>query len=254
IGKVRDNLAAEFQNGGGGKFYQIRGGVVMALIEGIVLGIKYFNKDNGDKEKLEYKAAFLITTAAGIELAALGVQSVATRFAPTGVVGRGAAISLGGVRLVGGSLATVGGVMLASIDFEDAAKAYDRDYKVLGLAYFARAVASFGLSGLAGLVSLSYSGPLLRFLVGANSRSLFVLTIEKLAGSRLIPVILRLIGIGSFITVGISVAIIFLSPDEMEEWCWHSCLKKWEPGNFLKPFKDQETELKKLYESLKAVS
>ncbi|MGH8467398.1 MAG: T6SS effector BTH_I2691 family protein [Pseudomonas sp.] len=253
IGKVRDNLAAEFQNGGG-KFYQIRGGVIMALIEGIVLGIKYFNKDNGDKEKLEYKAAFLITTAAGIELAALGVQSVATRFAPTGVVGRGAAISLGGLRLVGGSLATVGGVMLASIDYEDAAKAYDSDYRVLGHAYFARAVVSFGLSGLAGLVSLSYSGPLLRFLVGASSRSLLVLAIENFAASGLVPVFLRLIGIGSFITIGISVAIIFLSPNEMEEWCWHSCLRDWESGKLLKPFKDQETELKKLYESLKAVN
>ncbi|RWU22608.1 hypothetical protein DM813_12850, partial [Pseudomonas alkylphenolica] len=254
IGKVRDNLAAEFQNGGGGKFYQIRGGVVMALIEGIVLGIKYFNKDNGDKEKLEYKAAFLITTAAGIELAALGVQSVATRFAPTGVVGRGAAISLGGLRLVGGSLATVGGVMLASIDYEDGKKYWQKKHNLLGSAYLARAIVSGGISALGAAVAFSYSGPLLRFLVGKNSRLGFVLTIEKFAGSRLVPVFLRLIGIGSFITVGISVAIIFLSPDEMEEWCWHSCLREWKSGDFLKPFKDQETELEKLYESLQAVN
>ncbi|RWU24357.1 hypothetical protein DM813_08270, partial [Pseudomonas alkylphenolica] len=254
IGKVRDNLAAEFQNGGGGKFYQIRGGVVMALIEGIVLGIKYFNKDNGDKEKLEYKAAFLITTAAGIELAALGVQSVATRFAPTGVVGRGAAISLGGLRLVGGSLATVGGVMLASIDYEDGKKYWNKDYNMLGSAYLARAIVSGGISALGAAVAFSYSGPLLRFLVGKNSRLGFVLTIEKFAGSRMVPVFLRLIGIGSFITVGISVAIIFLFPDEMEEWCWHSCLREWKSGDLLKPFKDQETELEKLYESLQAVN
>lgn len=254
IGRVRNTLTAEFQNGGGGQFYQVRAGVIMALIEGVILGIKAYRKDDGEKENLEYKAALWITTAAGIELAAISIQSVATRYAPTGVVGRGAAFTLGGLRLLGGSFATVGGAMLAFVDYEDGGKMFDRKYKILGSAYYARAIVSSGVAGLSALVSLSYSGPLLRFLVGANSRSGFVLAIEGFAGSRLIPVFLRLIGIGSIITLGISVIIIYLTPNAMEEWTGHSCLKKWEKEGFLKPFPNQETELRKLYEALHAVN
>lgn len=254
IGRVRNTLAAEFQNGGGGQFYQIRAGVIMALIEGVILGFKAYKKDDGEKEYLEYKAALLITNAAGIELTALSIQSVAARYAPTGVVGRGAAVTLGGLRLLGGSLAAVGGAMLAFVDYEDGEKMFDRKYKILGSAYYSRAIVSSGVAGLSALVSLSYSGPLLRFLVGANSRAGFVLAIEGLAGSRLIPVFLRLIGIGSIIALGISVLIMYLTPNVMEEWTWHSCLKKWEGEGFLKPFPNQETELKKLYEALYAVN
>ncbi|MFK1566995.1 T6SS effector BTH_I2691 family protein [Pseudomonas aeruginosa] len=255
IRRVRETLTAEFQNGGGGQFYQVRAGVIMAIIEGVILGFKAYKKDDGEKEYLEYKAALLITNAAGIELAALSIQSVATRYAPTGVVGRGAAVTLGGLRLFGGSLATVGGAMLTFIDYDDYKKYSGRGYRVLGNAYLARAIVSGGVAGLAALVSLSYSGPLLRFLVGANSRAGYVLAIEALAGSRLIAVLLRLIGIGSLITLGISALIMYLAPNAMDEWIWHSCLKKWEEKEgFLKPFPNQETELQKLYEALHAVN
>ncbi len=254
IGRVRNSLATEFQTGGGGQFYQIRGGVIMAIIEGVILGIKSFKKDEGEKERLEYKAAVLITSAAGIELAAISIQSVATRYAPTGVVGRGAAITLGGLRIIGGSLAAVGGAMLAFVDYEDGKKYWQKKYNILGSAYFARSFVSTGISGLAAVVSFSYSGPLLRFLFGANSRAWVILAVEGLASSGLVPIFLRLIGIGSFITVGLSVAIAYLSPNEMEEWCGHSCLREWNSGDLLKPFKDQETELKKLYKSLQAVN
>jgi len=50
------------------------------------------------------------------------------------------------------------------------------------------------------------------------------------------------------------VAIIFLSPDDMEEWCWHSCFKNIGKNDFFKPFKNQEVELQKLYSALKGVS
>lgn len=254
IGRVRDSVMREFQNSGKGAFQQLRGGVLLALLESIILGVKVSNKEAGEKEYLEYKAAMLITTAAAIELAALGVQMVADRYAPTGVVGRGAAVSLGGLRLVGGSLASVGGAMLAYVDFEDGKKAFDKNYKVLSGAYFARSGVSLGISVLAGVVSVSSTGPLLRFIFGQNSSFKIVSLIEGLAGSKYMPIILRLIGIGSLVTIGISVAMIYLYPDDMEEWCWHSCLKEWKSDVLLKPFKDQETELQKLYEALEALT
>lgn len=253
ISRVRDSMMREFQNGGRGDFRQLRGGLLLTIIEGVILGVKASNREGGEKEYLEYQAAFLITTAAGLELAALGVQSVADRFASGGVVARGAAVSLGGLRLVGGSLATVGGGMLAYIDFQDSDKAFDKDYNLLGSAYFARGVLSLGISILGGLVSVSYTGSLLRLIFGQQSQLQIISAVEGLAGSKLRGIMLRLIGIGSLVTLGVSVAIIYFLPDDMEQWCWHSCLKERTSNGFFKPFQDQETELQKLYEALDAV-
>lgn len=132
ISRVRDSVMQEFQNSGKGAFYQLRGSALLALLESIILGVKISNKDAGDKEYLEYKAAMLITTAAAVELTAVGVQMIADRYAPTGVVGRGASISLGGLRLVGGSLAMVGGAYMVILDVNEAKLSRRRGLKVLG--------------------------------------------------------------------------------------------------------------------------
>ncbi|MFW3895021.1 T6SS effector BTH_I2691 family protein [Pseudomonas bharatica] len=253
INRVRDSIMREFQNGAGGDFRRLRGGLLLAIIEGVILGVKASNREGGEKEYLEYQAAFLITSAAGIELAALGVQSVADRFGSRGVVARGTAVALGGLRLVGGSLATVGGGMLAYVDFIDGKKSFENDFRVLGGAYFLRSALSLGVSVLGGLVSISYTAPLLRLIFGQKSQLQMISAVEGLAGAGLRGIMLRLIGIGSLVTLGISLAIIYLSPDDMEQWCWHSCLKERTSDGFFKPFQDQETELQKLYEALEAV-
>ncbi|MCU1731217.1 MULTISPECIES: T6SS effector BTH_I2691 family protein, partial [unclassified Pseudomonas] len=254
IGRVRDTLMREFQNGGGGQFKQLRGGVLLAMIEGIVLGVKASKKDEGEKEYLEYQAAILITSAAGVELTAIGVASVASRYASTGVVGRGAAISLGGLRLGGGMLALAGGVYMVMLDVDDMASSFKSERRALGYAYLGRAVVSAGISILASVVSISYSAPLLRWVLGANSQWGALLFLENLAASRLIPLFLRLIGMGTLVTLALSIVIMLLTPEEMEEWCLHSCFGKRMPGSFFKAYKDQKTELEKLYQALKALS
>ncbi|RQS61569.1 hypothetical protein DID96_32695, partial [Burkholderia sp. Bp8963] len=254
IGRVRNTLTTEFQNGGGGQFYQIRAGVILAIIEGVILFVKSTKKDEGERERLEFKAAFLITAAAGIELAAVSVETVTRRYAPTGVVGRGAAIALGGLRLGGGVLATVGGAYMVVMDIEDTAKALHRGQWILAQAYRVRAVVSAGITALSATVSFSYSGPLLRWLLGANSRASVILIAEGLAGSRLMPLFLTLMTVGTLTTLGISVAIAVLSPNEMEEWCWHSCFGKRKLGSFFKPYKDEKTELETLYKSFMAAN
>lgn len=180
IGRVRNTLATDFQNGGGGRFYQIRAGVIMAMIEGVILFVKATKMGEGERERLEFKAAGFVTAAAGIELAAVGVESVATRYGPTTVVGRGAGVALGGLRLGGGLLATVGGAMLVAMDIDDSRSSFQRKHRVLGGAYFARAVVSSGITLLATVVSFSYSGPLLRWLIGTNSQSSVILAVEAL--------------------------------------------------------------------------
>lgn len=252
IDRARDAAMREFQSSGKGAFHQMRGGLVLTLLESIIFGVKLSKKDEGDKEYLEYQAAFLITTAAGIELAALGVEIVANRYQRPGVTGQGARVVLGGLRLVGGSLAAVGGGMLAVIDFQDAGNAFDKEQHALSGAYVARAVATLGVSAVGMAASLSFSGPLLRLIFRENSR--VVIFVEALSTPRMAALILRSLGLGSLVTIGVSVLIAYLTPEEMEEWCWHSCLKAWKSEGFFKPFKDQQTELQKLYQALKEVS
>lgn len=253
ISRVRDSVMREFQSGGKGAFQQLRGSALLALLEGIILGVKASKKDEGEKEYLEYQAAFLITTAAAIELTAVGVQMVANRYTPSGVVGRGAAISLGGLRLVGGSLATVGGAYLVILDVRDTSSSFQRGLYSLGYAYMGRAIVSGGVTALAAVISVSYTAPLLRWALGANSQWGGLLLLENLGASRFIPLFLRLIGMGTLITLVLSVAIAILMPEEMEEWCWHSCFGRRKEG-FFKPYADQKTELEKLYQALKAAN
>ena len=248
IGRARDAAMREFQSSGKGAFHQMRGGLVLTLLESIIFGVKLSKKDEGDKEYMEYQAAFLITTAAGIELSALGVEMVASRYQRPGVTGHGARVSLGGLRLVGGSLAAVGGGMLAVIDFQDAGNAYEKKQNALVTAYMGRAITTLGISAVGMAASLSYSGPLLRLIFDQHSR--IILFVEVLSTPRMAAIILRALGIGSFVTAGISILIAYLTPEKMEEWCWHSCLKDWKSDGFFKPFKDQQTELQKLYQAL----
>lgn len=248
IGRARDAAMREFQGSGKGAFHQMRGGLVLTLLESIIFGVKLSKKDEGDKEYMEYQAALLITTAAAIELAALGVEMVASHYHRPGVTGRGARVSLGGLRLISGSLASVGGAILGVVDYGDYKSYKEKGYKLLGNAYLSRSIVSFLMAGSGAMLSLSYSAPLLSLVFGQHS-SLIVL-MEAFKSSKIAAVMLRLVGLGGIAILGISVLIAFLSPKEMEEWCWHSCLKDWKSDGFFKPFSDQGVELQKLYEAL----
>ena len=145
--RARDAAMREFQSSGKGPFHQMRGGLVLTLLESIIFGVKLSKKDEGDKEYMEFQAAFLITTAAGIELAALGVEMVANRYQRPGVTGQGARVVLGGLRLVGGSLASVGGAILGVVDYGDYRAYTEKGYQLLGNAYLSRSLVSFPYGG-----------------------------------------------------------------------------------------------------------
>ena len=124
----------------------------------------------------------------------------------------------------------------------------------LGYAYLSRAFVSAGVTVLATVISITYSAPLLRWVLGANSQWRGLLLLEGLSTSRFAPLLLRLIGMGTLITLALSVVIAVLTPEKMEEWCWHSCFGKRNPGSFLKAYSDQKTELEKLFQALEAAS
>ncbi|WP_321896138.1 T6SS effector BTH_I2691 family protein [Burkholderia cepacia] len=260
IARVRNTLTQEFQNRGNGQFYKVRAGVIVALVESIALLTKAAGSDKGTKEYAELTAAGLVTAAAGFELAATGIESVAARYAPSTVLGRGASIALGGMKLFGGLLATVGGGISAAIALVDAAGAFREDRRVLGYAYLGQAMLSTAITALASVLSLSASGPYLRWLLQNTERTLLRLILPPLirwSAALAVPEVTAMLGLalGWATAIGVVVAVVIwaILPDELESWCTHSCLGKRDPSSFWKPFKSEEKELVSLYEAFGAL-
>lgn len=261
ISKVRKELEHEFQRAGGGEFYKIRGGVIVALLEAVGLLTRASAADKSGREWADLSAVGLCTIAAGFELAATGVESVATKYAATTVVGRGASIAFGGLRLWAGGLATIGGGVSVVLDGVDAAKASREKRYTLKYAYIAHGLVSLTITGLAGAISLSASGAFLRWVLANTERSFLqallpflIDSAEALAAPELAALLGLALGWSTVIGLAITVVIYMLAPDALEDWCAHSCLGKRESGSFAQTFKDEATELGKLYEAFQAVS
>lgn len=260
IAGVRNTLTREFQNAGSGQFYKVRAGVIVALVESIALLTKAASSNKGTKEYAELTAAGLVTAAAGFELAATGIESVAARYAPTTVVGRGASIALGGLKLFGGLLATVGGAISAGLAIADAASARREGRYVLSYAYLGQAVISATITTLASMLSLSASGAYLNWLLQNTQRTLLRLILPQLirwSAALAVPEVAAMLGLAlgwaTVIGVLVAVAIWTITPDEMESWCTHSCFGKRGRNSFWKPFENEEKELIGLYQAFNAV-
>lgn len=261
IGRAREALAREFQTGGNSEFYKIRGGAIIALIEAVLLLAKGSASDKDTRQWAELTAAGLTTAAAGFELAAMSVGSVAARYGPATVVGRGSSIMLGGLKLAGGGLATLGGAIMAVLDAVDFQRAFSRDRYALASAYLAHAIVCFGIAGLSAAISLSASAPFLRWLLESTQKQLLrallpavVRQAEALATTQIAAMLGLALGWSAALGIAITVVVWTLEPDAMETWCRHSCFGLRDPGSFEKPHKDEATEIQRLYEALEAVN
>lgn len=75
--------------------------------------------DSDARIKTELMAAAMTTAAAGFEIGASYVDQVVTRYGANSVTGKGAAATLGRLKLWGAGLAGIGGSLLAWWDFTD---------------------------------------------------------------------------------------------------------------------------------------
>lgn len=260
INRVRETLTNDFQNSGGGQFYKLRVGVIVATIESVVLLSKAGGADKGSREYAELTAAALITAAAGLELAATGVGYVATRYAPSTVVGRGASIVLGGLRIMAGGLGVMGGGISAALSFTDATEAFRQDRRILGFAYLVQTLVSTSIFTLAGAIAISSSGAYLQWLLSSTQNVLWRTTLPYFFRATTLlttPNIAAMTGLalGWATGVGVALAVVIwaISPDELERWCHHSCIAKRDQSSFWKPFPTEQKELTGLFNSFRAV-
>ncbi|AFK72825.1 hypothetical protein YSA_11167 [Pseudomonas putida ND6] len=91
-------------------FYKVRVSGLVCLLEGMLMAFKARELPDSDaRVKTELLAAAMTTAAAGFEIGASYVDQVVARYGANRVTGKGAAATLGRLKLWGASLAGIGG-------------------------------------------------------------------------------------------------------------------------------------------------
>ncbi|MGE8324347.1 MAG: hypothetical protein ACN6OX_14875, partial [Pseudomonas sp.] len=225
-------------------FYKVRAAGVVCLLEGMLMAFKARELPDSDaRVKTELMAAAMTTAAAGFEIGASYVDQVVTRYGTNSVTGRGAAATVGRLKLWGASLAGMGGLIFAWWDYADgshyfndfqASKKSHSTYKSGGLAftYYARATATIVISLAEFGTAVAIAKPLFDHL-SHNSQSKLVQLLSRsastLAGKLGTPaarVLLSRLVLGAFwLGLVLTVIIYVFEDDALEKWCKRSTFR-----------------------------
>lgn len=249
-------------------FYKVRAAGLICLIEGMLMAFKARELPDSDaRVKTELLAAAMTTAAAGFEIGASYVDQVVTRYGANSVTGKGAAATLGRLKLWGAGLAGIGGSLLAWWDFTDsvehfkssqsgATKQAQKNSRLLAATYFVRGMATITLS-LAELgTAVAIAKPLFEYLSHnaktklARMVSTSLRELAKKLGTQAARLLLARLILGAFwIGLVLTVIIYIFEDDALEKWCKRSSFRL---AKNSKPFEEQE-ELKTLHTAFSEV-
>ncbi|MGV8865046.1 MAG: T6SS effector BTH_I2691 family protein [Pseudomonas sp.] len=231
--RVRASVQAELEAGKVGNFYALRMGVIVGLYEAFQLYDKAQHMSDGNKQKAEFVAAALVTTAVSLELMHTGAEWTAKHYGAASATGVLAANWGAGLKLYGGFLGAAGGVIGAVLDGGTAFDEYGKNRRGLFLAYMGRSLSTSGVTILSLGLAVSGSGPYLRILMEkANNKLLQELLrygqtlAAKLARQSALLFMRNLLTKLAWVTLGISAFIWMLDPKAIEKWCEKSVLRK----------------------------
>ncbi|MFK0096190.1 T6SS effector BTH_I2691 family protein [Pseudomonas sp. NPDC090592] len=249
-------------------FYKVRAAGLVCLLEGMLMAFKARELPDSDaRVKTELLAAAMTTAAAGFEIGASYVDQVVTRYGAKSATGKGAAATLGRLKLWGAGLAGIGGSLLAWWDFTDsvehfnsslsgASKRAEKNSRLLAATYFARGMATITLS-LAELgTAVAIAKPLFDYLsrsakikaVRMFSKSMSILA--KKLGTQAARLLLARLILGAFwVGLALTIIIYIFEDDALENWCKRSTYRLTKSS---KPYSDEE-ELAELYSALNEV-
>lgn len=189
------------------------------------------------------------------------MDQVAIRYGAKSVTGRGAAATLGRLKLWGAALAGTGGFVLAWWDFADgaenfkAASASTKSWTLAG-AYHTRAMATLTLSiGELG-TAIAIAKPFFDYL-SHNAKTKFARMLAssmgelaKKLGTQAARLLLARLVVGAFwIGLILTIAIYLLEDDALEKWCRRCCFRIRKTA---KPYEEHE-ELKELHSAFSEV-
>ncbi|MBB3271492.1 putative DNA-binding protein (UPF0251 family) [Pseudomonas sp. OG7] len=225
-------------------FYKVRAASLVCLLEGMLMAFKARELPDSDaRVKTELLAAAMTTAAAGFEIGASYVDQVATRYGAKSVTGRGAAATLGRLKLWGAGLAGSGGLVLAWWDFADAAENFKyrqqepsgqgtKKTRTLALAYAMRALATITLSLAEAGTAIAIAKPLFDHLAhSAKSKVVRMLAtsmgeLAKKLGTQAARLLLARLVLGAFwVGLALTLIIYFFEDDALEKWCKRSIFR-----------------------------
>jgi len=246
-------------------FYKVRVSGLVCLLEGMLMAFKAHELPDSDvRVKTELLAAAMTTAAAGFEIGASYVDQVVTRYGARSATGRGAAATLGRLKLWGAGLAGTGGLVLAWWDFADANKhireAQNKESSArnirLASAYRARGAATIALALAEGGTAIAMAKPFFDHLShSAKTKFARMLAssmgeLAKKLGTQVARVLLARLVVGAFwIGLVLTIVIYLFEEDALENWCRRCCFRI---GKTAKPYKEHE-ELKELHSAFSEV-
>ncbi|MGF6094860.1 T6SS effector BTH_I2691 family protein [Pseudomonas sp. 18175] len=245
--RVRASVQAELDAGKMGNFYAVRIGVIVGLYEAFQLYNKAQAMPDGNKQKAEFAAAALATTAVALDLMHTGAEWTSKKYGAATATGRIAASWGGGLKLYGGFLGAIGGVIGGSLDVNTAVDHIHKKRFSLAFAYAVKGAATFGVAFLSLGIAISGSGPYLRMLIAktGNAITLELLKILEAVAVRLAAeraLLLMRAGLArlAWVVLVIGGVIWLFEPTAIEAWCEKSVFRK---SKNTKGFKGQAEEI-----------
>lgn len=231
--RVRASVQAELEAGKMGNFYAVRIGVIVGLYEAFQLYNKAQAMPDGNKQKAEFVAAALATTAVALDLMHTGAEWTSKTYGAATATGRIAANWGGGLKLYGGFLGAIGGVIGGALDISSSIDQERKGRNYLSTAYFIRAAASLSVTALTLGVAVSGSAPYLRMLMNRTGNQFLLGALkfmESIARRLASEVILRMMRASlarlAWAGLAISGLIWLLEPGAIDSWCDKSVFRK----------------------------
>ncbi|MFP3407598.1 hypothetical protein SB757_23430 [Pseudomonas sp. SIMBA_065] len=219
-------------------FYKVRVSGVVCLLEGMLMAFKARELPDSDaRVKTELLAAAMTTAAAGFEIGASYVDQVVVRYGANSVTGRGAAATLGRLKLWGAGLAGMGGFVLAWWDFVDAnkhfreaqGKASSVQSQRLGYAYRTRGAATIVLALAEAGTAIALAKPFFDYLpLNNQNKTLRIIgrslgSVASRLGTQAARLLLARLVLGTFwLGLILTVLIYIFEDDALEKWCKRS--------------------------------
>ncbi|WP_276590583.1 T6SS effector BTH_I2691 family protein [Achromobacter spanius] len=254
---TRFAFATELVDAHRSDFYKLRASSWLLFFEAALIALRVRDMPSDERGVGELIAHGLLAGAAGTEILAAGTGLVLGHYSAASATGRGATVFQGQLKLVGGALAAVGGVVLMGYDWEDARKSKQEAKPIVAFTYYVRFASALAMVGSQSSIAFAAAGPMLKILAERGGKS-YALTSLLLMAARAssflgraarLALLRSLLLRSTLIGIAATVAIAIFDDNALEKWCKRSTYRGIDyQGN--SPHKALENELADLYSAL----
>lgn len=150
----------------------LRLGTTLSLLQLWNLKLRAEKTDKGSREYIELAAAMVAVSAAGLELAAVAVGLSAN--SRNQAIRQAGAVMGGGMKLMGGVLASGAAMVGAVFDYIDAADNYRNKKRGLGSLYMLRGTVQMGSAFFSTAIGVAVAGPFIEHLIQKHGEKQFL--------------------------------------------------------------------------------